>query len=125
MQQRILFYFLTISCFLLLHSSCVSESLDPDPALVCNTVVTYDDQMAEIIDNSCAYVGCHDGGGDAPGDYTNFAVLSTNLNETFERRVVEEQNMPPEYAPEGSPKTLTADELNLMRCWIEDGYPEN
>jgi hypothetical protein len=32
--------------------------------------------------------------------------------------------MPPDYAPEGRPRDLTQEQLDLIECWLDSGYPE-
>jgi len=123
--MRYIFSFILISTLLFAIPSCVNESLDPDPPLECTSTPTYDNEIVSIIDGSCAYSGCHDGSLNAPGDYSNYALLSSSLNESFENRVVTKRDMPPANAPDGYPKTLTEEELILIRCWIQAGYPEN
>jgi len=102
------------------QSSCTNDQLPPpsDNAQCDTLVVTYDDQVATIVNASCAFAGCH--GANAPiGDYTDYTKLSTILNANkFDKRVLELQDMPP-----GG--TLTEDELELLTCWAENNYAEN
>lgn len=96
---------------------------------------TYDDgQVKAIIDKTCAYAGCHSGGADAgmwipdgAKDYTTYAGLLANLNSgSFTERTLDSLNMPPPlYTPADKPQTVTAAELEILTCWMQDGYPEN
>jgi len=93
---------------------------------------TYDGGIKDIIDNSCAYAGCHDGvGGIGPGDFTNYASISL-FTFKFENVVIENADdpvlgMPPNMSefPESMKDDLTAAELELFQCWIDQGFPEN
>ena len=82
-----------------------------------------------IIDNSCAYSGCHLDGS-APGVYTTYSgVASVVESGRFREKVVSLRDdpnlgMPPDFAPEGRPKDLTQFELELIQCWLENNYPE-
>ncbi len=93
--------------------------------------VTYDQEIKVIIDRNCSYAGCHAGADYPPGDFTSYQGLQTFLtSELFERFVIDlkddtQLGMPPAYAPDGNPQDLTADELELVTCWISSGYPEN
>lgn len=111
--------------------SCTSDQL-PEPTVPesCeNTFPTYTDDIKPIIDNSCAYAGCHLG--TAPGIYDDYeGVKSVIESGSFRERVVIQkddplQGMPPNYAPDGRPKDLSAEELELIECWLDSGYPEN
>lgn len=105
-------------------SSCTNDQL-PAPSLSdCDAVVTYTTDIQAIVENSCAYEGCHISGFGS-GDFSSFEGMQGSINSgSFEKRVVEQQDMPPTYAPEGKPKELTTEELELVKCWIENGYQE-
>ena len=114
----------------LLH--CTSEKLPfVDEAADClNVETTYDLNIKPIIDNSCALVGCHVTGGDAPGVYINYNNLVPFFEDgTFESTVIDQREdpiigMPPDYSTNGEPKNLAEEELALIKCWIRSGYPE-
>lgn len=101
----------------------VPEGIQPE---LCDvTMVTYDEQAKAIIDRTCSYAGCHDEGGGAPGNFTNFEGMQNFLNmNKFEKRVIDQQNMPDpnDVLPE---KLLTQEELDFLTCWVLQGYQEN
>lgn len=71
---------------------------------------TYDANIKAIIDQSC--VSCH-------GNYSSYSGLSSDLsNGKFEKEVLTKQTMP----QSGS---LTEAQLNTVKCWVENGFPEN
>ncbi|MCO6492414.1 MAG: hypothetical protein J5I98_28615 [Phaeodactylibacter sp.] len=117
----------------LLWSACDYNKLpEPEPPEFCDTVeVTYDNQIKDIIDNSCAYSGCHDGsGGIGPFNFTTYAGLS-NVFPSMRFRVVElkgnpSQGMPPNSSvyPQSQKDDLTEEELELFECWIDANFPE-
>ncbi len=90
---------------------------------------TYEKDIKAIIDRSCAYSSCHLDS--APGVFTSYEGLLNDLNDgDFSRRVIslradESLGMPPNNAPDGRPKDLTEDEINIITCWLEAGFPEN
>ena len=89
----------------------------------CGEKVTYENQIRPIINTSCSYTGCHSG--TAPGDFTSYETMSNYFeSEIIENRVIIIQNMPPIYAT-GGPVSLSMEELDLFKCWIDSGYPEN
>lgn len=109
------------------------DMMDDDMVEACDSyTATYNGDVKAIINNSCAYSGCHSGadGNDfipeGSRDYTSFAGIQANLNAgSFSARALEAQNMPPaDFVPEGSPTELTATELEILNCWKDAGYPE-
>lgn len=111
--------------------ACVNDEL-PEPMLpesCMDSIPTYEGSIKGIIDNSCAYSGCHLDGS-APGVYTSYAGLEGVIGSgSFKEKVVglrgdPNLGMPPDFAPEGRPKDLTQFELELIQCWLENEYPE-
>ncbi|MFK8010382.1 MAG: hypothetical protein AB8H03_28770 [Saprospiraceae bacterium] len=98
---------------------------DDDPC------TTYETDIKPIIEASCSYSGCHSGAdagmwvSASSKDYTNYEGLIANLESgSFAERVLDSMDMPSPYAPMGYPTDLTQAELDLIDCWISDGYPE-
>ncbi len=113
-----------IITFFLAFAFVVSCTRDEAPEITCEGVASYDDNIKLIIDTNCAYDGCHNGGLSAPGNYIDFEGLRQYIDDgSFEQRVVNSADMPPNYAL--GPKMLTQEELDLIICWIEEDYPEN
>jgi len=115
--------------FLLLFENCTTDALPEPVDLPCDgETPTYESDIREIVERTCAYSGCHLGG--APGLYNEYEGLLSNLESgLFRQRVIEIREdatlgMPPDYAPDGRAKRLTEDELMLITCWLEAGYPE-
>lgn len=110
--------------FILSLWACTKDQAEP---FVSNCVepVNYEDDIAQIIDNTCAYSGCHNGTGAAPGNYGFYSGLRNTFqnSDEFVNRVISLKDMPPDYAT--GPTELTAEEFNKILCWIESGYPEN
>lgn len=77
---------------------------------------TYDADISLIISQNC--VQCH-GVGSSNGDYSTYAGISTiTSNGKFEQEVLTNQTMP----QSGS---LSEAQLNTIKCWVENGFPEN
>ena len=89
----------------------------PSHTPVCDgSTPTYDADISLIINDNC--LQCH-GTGSSNGVYTTYAGLEADLNDgDFEKEVLTKQKMP----KNGS---LTESQLNLIQCWVENGYPEN
>ena len=102
---------------------------EPKEVACSGEILTYEADVRAIIDQSCAYSGCHLGG--APGRYNDYAGLRAALdNGEFRERVVTRGanptfGMPPNYAPDNRPKDLTPQQLEIITCWLEAGHPES
>lgn len=90
----------------------------------CDTVaVSYKLNIKPIIDQSCAYSGCHP-------NFSTYSGLQPYLRSgVLKERVINRKDdpvfgMPPNSAPAGRPKDLTAAQIRLIDCWLAKGYPE-
>lgn len=89
----------------------------------CPDEVSYTLQVKQIIDETCAYVDCHDSGGNAPGDFTTYGRMEGFLtDDLFVNRTIDLRDMPPNYAT--GQKSLTQEQLDMLICWIENGYKD-
>ncbi len=83
---------------------------------------TYEGEVLNILNLACSYDGCHP-------IYMVYDSLKVRIESgRFEAKVLDpnaEQPMPPAYAPEDKPRSLTDEQLEVFRCWKDAGYPEN
>jgi hypothetical protein len=127
----------TLFALACLLPACTNDELPaPEPQNTCDTlsVNTYQNGVKALIEKTCAYAGCHDGGsGIGPGNYTSYQGLLPYLNNgSIYNRVIEQATnpaigMPPNKAiyEESKQDDLTPAELEIMRCWLLSGFPEN
>lgn len=127
MTRLYLFCLLAGTIFFL--DACTTDALPEPIALPCDGVSpTYEADVREIVERTCAYSGCHLGG--APGVYDDYGGLLSDLESgRFRQRVISAKDnptlgMPPNYAPNGRAEDLTAAELMVITCWLDAGYPE-
>lgn len=107
---------------LVLLTSCSKDKL-PE-VKECEEEITYENQIEPLIAKSCAYAGCHVTGF-ASGDFSTYESMTSFLDDgKFETRVLGSMDMPPSYAPEGKPKSLTAEEVKLIECWKANDYAQ-
>ena len=124
-----------ISAFLvafILISGCskdddVSNEPDNTPPTGIDTCMeidpSYEDDIKPIIEASCAIEDCHVSGGRGSGIFESYDGVKDKVdNESLLRRAVTNANMPP--ASSSAPKP-TAEQRNLIKCWIEDGALDN
>lgn len=117
-------------CLLLQY--CTADEL-PEPEGCASGIATYELNIKPIIEESCAYSGCHDGNNtDSPGDFETYEGILPYLRDgTVRTRVIDlrsdpVQGMPPsiEAYPQTQKENLTQEELDLFQCWLNNGFPE-
>ncbi len=137
-MKRVFEFLLLISLsalFIWLPSSCTSDELPPPaiPEFCDSLMATYNTNLKDIIDASCAYTGCHDGGGTNGelGDFGSYGGMQPFFG-TVQDRVVNLRSdpsvgMPPDRSVYGESQkdNLTDLELDIFKCWINAGFPEN
>jgi hypothetical protein len=104
------------SLLLLSILACTTDQVaQPEP---CLEVKTYNEAIREIVRNKCNFSGCHDGASGVGNYNTYLGILRTLENGEFRRQVVVSKSMP-------QTGSLTEEEFELLKCWSENGYPEN
>ncbi len=112
---------------LLLATACSRDKIEPVLPGECIEGVEYsfNTNIKPIIIRTCTNgSNCHNATGQ--GDYAQFSVLSNDLHNDangFTERVFELRDMPEPTQP--SDLQLTPSEFDKLRCWMEEGYPEN
>lgn len=105
-------------------SSCTKD-IGPNPDLVKKSVsacdsVTFTKHIKPIVDANC--VSCHYVGGSGPGDFTTFTDFKNYADGgRIKARVIDQL---PSVMPQGGPPLPQA-ELDLIKCWLEAGAPNN
>jgi len=110
-----------------IFSACTNDQADEPNAVECNlSDVSFKTDVMPIIERSCSYQSsCHSSGA-SNGDFSAYETLQEDLdNGKFANRVLQKKDMPPQYAPEGSPKSLNAAEIVIIQCWADGGYQNN
>lgn len=123
--------FLWLGCLLMASIACDGDVVQPVEG--CDVIVaTYDTNVKEIIDLTCAYSGCHNGSGSARGNYSSYTGLTNVIqNGNFVNRVIDAQSnpsigMPPnkEIYPNSQQDDLSPDQMEIIQCWIDSGFEE-
>lgn len=100
---------------------CTYDNLSTDIPLNCTKEYYFQDNVKDIMLNSCAYSGCHVDGGEAPGNFVRYEELIPYIeNGNFQRRVFTLQDMPPLSVTDEN--TLSLRDIKILKCWIEQGY---
>ncbi len=97
-------------------------SLEPD---LCEPNLSYAVDIFPIIDESCNYAGCHAGAYDTYEGIEPKLFSGKLVDRVFQRSNDPALRMPPSSAayPDVQKETLTQIELDLIQCWINQGYP--
>lgn len=116
-----------------LSLSMACDNIVLPPAEGCDiSAASYETNVKPIIDLTCAYSGCHNGGGNAPGNYTSYQGLKSIIEDgSFINRVIDLQDnpsrgMPPDMTvyPESQQDDLSPDQMEIIQCWIDSNFPE-
>lgn len=100
----------------LLSEACTTDMVAPPKA--CDAVEPYNGRVKEIIETSCNLSGCHDGSSGV-GNYEDYGgILHVLESGEFRQLVIIEKTMPVD-------DDLSEEEFELLRCWSENGFPEN
>ncbi len=96
--------------------SCTRDQVAEPEA--CDQIMTYDGGIRELVRNKCNFSGCHDGSSGV-GNYNSYNGIRRVLeNGSFRQEVVVQRTMP-------KSGTLTDEEFENLKCWSDNGFPEN
>ena len=83
---------------------------------------SYAEDVDPIIITKCAISGCHDGTLGAERDWTDFAAFQAAALSGSVKQKITSGEMPPSGSAGGP---LTADEIAVISCWIDNGALDN
>ena len=85
----------------------------------CNSIQsTYSSDIFPLVSAKCNSSGCHSAGS-SRGDFTTYQGLKVKAdNGSLEKSVLLDKDMPPSGA-------LSQDERNKIKCWLNNGSPNN
>ena len=103
--------------------SCKKDKAEPFVAEDCGTIISYTDHIKPIINTSCVTnmgpgTGCHDAW---IFDYDQVKAMVANGKWEEQIYSYEMPLIPNDFGID----SLRQGELDTMRCWIEQGYPNN
>ena len=115
------------STILIFVSLLVFTSCHKDKTIVagpCAIEVSYASDVVPIIQSSCMTnqgpgTGCHDSW---ITEYSN--IVDYINNESWQNAIWGSYTMP-KIPNTFSIDSLTSDEIQIMKCWVEQGFPEN
>lgn len=113
MHIRFLSFTFITGCILMIvlsAGSCKKNKKNKLTPVCDGSVATYDSNIKTIIDAKC--VSCHSGYGSYSG------ISSITSNGQFKQHVLTDQDMPQN-------SSLNQDQINLIQCWADAGFPQN
>lgn len=106
-------------CFSLL-SSCTSDDVSPNTNPdECSQEVSFSADIEPIFVQNCTIAGCHNGDLGEGRDWTDFEKVQLNAAN------IKSKVLSGEMPKEGSGLSLTADELQAISCWVDQGAKDN
>jgi hypothetical protein len=78
--------------------------------------ISYESTVKNIIATNCAIGTCHVSGGQAPGDFSQLSVVQGKAAQIKIR--TGNRSMP-------IGRTLTAEQIQQIACWVDSGAPAN
>lgn len=109
-----------IAIVLILFTSACGKD-EPEPVLQTNACnPTYVSEIKAIINEKCATSGCHDNNSTI-ASYTSYTPLKERTdNGRLYSYLFDLKIMPP-----ASSMQLSGEEKELIKCWLDNGAPEN
>jgi hypothetical protein len=114
--------FLSMAAVFMLFTSCLKDKTIPLGD--CNSIISYDAEIRPIIESSCKTqagggTGCHDAWID------EYDGIKGNIDAgIWQNEIFTDMTMP--VVPNNwGIDSLSQDEITTMKCWINQGYPEN
>jgi hypothetical protein len=99
-------------------ASCSKDQAANPSGLVDCSKVTFSGDIMPIFQTSCNTTGCHNAGGAAPMPLTNYNEIKVYVdNGMIADRVLVKGDMPP--------GGLAEEQKKKIKCWIENGAPNN
>ncbi|MBC7861788.1 MAG: hypothetical protein IAF38_02365 [Bacteroidia bacterium] len=112
------FSLITLICFLsfIIYFSCKKKDYKN---VDCSALPhTYSANIKPLINSNCAIPGCHVTGF-PQGDFTSYSGVKASVNGgTFADAVLYKKTMPQSGA-------LSKDDRQKIKCWIDEGAPNN
>ena len=113
----------TVFLAVIVIQSCDNNSLPEPPPVVegCPDVISFESEIKPIINSSCATPGCHNGDN---GPDRNWTVFS---NVQGKRLSIKDRINRPPGTPGHMPAvgSLTADQIETITCWVDQGGLNN
>ena len=105
---------LTLLIVLFIMSCHKDKTLPPGS---CVTTISYTTDITPIIQSSC--IPCHDTW------ITEHSNIVNYINDESWQNAVWESYTMPKIPNNFGIDSLTLDEVQIMKCWVEQGFPEN
>lgn len=102
----------------LLWSACSYEKGEVPVAEIPCDSMSYATNIVPILNEACN--SCHVPGGGGTGDFSSYPELKLAADNGSLKRQVMSKAMPPAGSPE-----ITDRQRSMIKCWVEQGAPQN
>lgn len=115
--------FIFLNCAVI-FLSCLKEKTSPPGQYYCPNVISYSADIQPIINTSCVTnlgpgTGCHDAW------IFSYANVVGEIEADRWQNTVFNLHTMPKIPNDFSIDSLEEYQIDLMKCWIQQGYPEN
>ncbi len=102
-------------------TSCAEHNIPVEHQCLSNETISFSSDVEEIVISNCAVSGCHDGTNGAERNWLIFSNFQSHASEVRHRITL------PIDHPEHMPRlgSLTADEIQTIICWVDQGAKED
>jgi hypothetical protein len=114
----ILFFAAALS---LINVSCADHTLPPLVECLSDETISFDEDVNPIVVNVCAVPGCHNGSNGADRNWLVFSNFQDHRAEVRRRILLPSEH--PDHMPRVG--SLTADQIQTIVCWVDQGGQDN
>ena len=111
---------------LLLAVGCKNDPVEPMEMDPCAEPLSYAVDILPIINETCNYAGCHAGAYSTYDGIEPKIISGSFVDRVFNRMDDPALRMPPSSSvyPNVQQEMLTPEQLDILQCWVNQGYPE-
>lgn len=118
------FQYLIFSILILIIFSCSkTDTTDYAGIAVCSSVPTYTNNVATILNTSCALSGCHNNSAKAGINLSNYEQASSQFKTNSKNLISIHHGSGVEAMPRNSAKLSDAS-INTLDCWVKNSCPQ-
>ncbi len=114
---------LNLICVCVIATAVIFSCKKEDPVDCTGITPTYTSDIAPIMNQQCAFSGCH--GGNNPSDGIDLSNYADTKAESTNGKVIAsiKHASGTKAMPQGSQKLSDAD-IRLIECWVQNGAPQ-
>ncbi len=116
--------FLPMMVMVLLNACTNIPTTDHASVAICSTTPTYTNDVASIINGSCAFSGCHNNNSNSAGiSLEGYSNASTEFRNNSKNLASVHHDSNVKSMPRGAAKLSDA-AINKLDCWVKNNCPQ-